>query len=468
MGVNNMKVVISSTEFEGLIKTGGLGDAISGISYALAELDDFEVSVILPDYMNLDDSNFEKIGEIVIKNNDDSDFVDSHFKEIKANVLYQKFGNLNIYLIDNEYYFNRPEIYGYDDDLLRWAFFSRSIYELSLNQLNPDIIHTNDYHEGLVSYLFKKHSDMSCKHILSVHNAYFQGYYEIGSYNRELFEYYIDSQWQESDINLLEQSILNCDKILTVSPDYAEGMQEPKWGSGLEELYKQKGVTGIINGLDYSIHDRQAEDFDSYLNVKKEYKSRIQKKFNLTEDENIPLITYICRLGIQKGSNIVYKSVNSFIDNAQFVLLGTGSEEFEEKFSDLNDKLEDYYAVIDFDSDLARELYIASDIFLMPSCFEPCGISQLIALHYASIPIVTDIGGLKDTVIGYPLENANGFKMDNFSTESLTDSICKSLDIYMNDKKVWLRLMENAYNYNNTWENNIMEYVEIYKKLEGC
>ena len=466
-----MNVIITSTEFEGLIKTGGLGDAISGISYSLSKLDNFEVSVIIPNYMNLDDSDFKKIDEITITNpsnkNSELKFIDNNLEKLKFNVLYKKDNNLNIYLIDNDYYFNRSEIYGYNDDLLRWTFFSRAIYEIILKEeFNPDIVHINDYHEGLVPFLFKTHlSEFKCKFVLSVHNAFFQGYYEFTSDDEKLlFEYLINSDWNDNDINLLKNAALKSDQILTVSPDYAKAMQGES-GHGLEDIYKEKGIIGIINGLDNSIHDREVDDFHSFLDVKEKYKLKLQKRFNFKEDKNIPLITYICRLGVQKGSNIVFDSINNFIDDSQFILLGTGIEEFEEDFSSLNGKLENYHAIIDFDSELARELYIASDIFLMPSDFEPCGIAQLIAQHYASIPIVTNVGGLKDTIIDYPSDNANGFKIKDFSSDSLTEGILNALDIYYNNKSDWLKLMENAYNSDNSWDNNIKNYVEIYDRM---
>ena len=464
--VSFMKVLITSTEFEGLIKTGGLGDAISGICHSLAKLNDFEVDFIIPDYMNLDDSNFEKITEISIKNDDEvSEFIDENSEMLKADVLYQKIDDINVYLIDNKYYFDRPKIYGYDDDLLRWTFFSRAIYELTIQEnLNPDVIHTNDYHEGLVFNLFKNH-DSDVKLAITVHNAYFRGYYEITSEVRELFEYYINSDWQSDDINLLRESVSDADRIITVSQDYAQEIQTSKQGYGLEDIYKGKGVSGFVNGLDLSVHNRETDNFKDYLSVKDKYKVKLQKRFNLKEDPEIPLITYICRLGIQKGSDIVYNSLNNFIEDSQFILLGTGLEKFEEKFSSLNGSLDNYYAVIDFDSELAREMYIASDIFLMPSCFEPCGIAQLIAQHYACLPIVSDVGGLKETVIDYTFEGANGFKIHDFSEKSLTEAILNALDIYYNQKEFWLELMENAFNADNNWDNRIKKYVELYKEM---
>ena len=348
---------------------------------------------------------------------------------------------------------------------MRWTFFSRAIYELTIQEnLNPDVIHTNDYHEGLVFNLFKNH-DSDVKLAITVHNAYFRGYYEITSEVRELFEYYINSDWQSDDINLLRESVSDADRIITVSQDYAQEIQTSKQGYGLEDIYKGKGVSGFVNGLDLSVHNRETDNFKDYLSVKDKYKLKLQKRFNLKEDPEIPLITYICRLGIQKGSDIVYNSLNNFIEDSQFILLGTGLEKFEEKFSSLNGSLDNYYAVIDFDSELAREMYIASDIFLMPSCFEPCGIAQLIAQHYACLPIVSDVGGLKETVIDYTFEGANGFKIHDFSEKSLTEAILNALDIYYNQKEFWLELMENAFNADNNWDNRIKKYVELYKEM---
>lgn len=457
-----MKVVIPTTEFEGLLKTGGLGDAIYGLSHGLAKLDGYEVSIIIPNYEKLDSSDFEKIDEITIENQNMS--TDEGIEKLKFDVLYKKSGNVNMYVVDNEYYFNRSEIHGYDDDYLRWGFFSRAIYEIiRQEELDPDIVHINDYHEGMVPFLFKTHvPDCKSQFILIVHNAYFQGYYEFSSQEEQsLFGYYMGCEWKDNYVHFLKEVVLDVDKILTVSPDYAEAMQVDQ-GNGLEDIYKEKGVEGYINGLDVSIHDREADDFESFLDVKDKYKLKLQKRFNMKEDTDIPLITYICRLGVQKGSNIVFDSIDEFIDDAQFILLGTGVEEFEEKFSSLNGKLDNYYAVIDFDSDLARELYIGSDIFLMPSCFEPCGIAQLIAQHFASLPIVTNVGGLKDTVIDYPADGANGFKIEDFSKESLTEGILKALDVYSNDKESWLKLMKNAYETDNSWDNAVKNYVECY------
>ena len=455
---------MTSTEFEGIIKTGGLGDAIRGISNALSKHDDFNVSVILPNYKNVDDESFERIGKFVFSDSNAEPKYDMN--KISGGILYGKIDEVNVYLIDNDYYFNRDEIYGYDDDLMRWAFFSRACCELiKIESLNPDIIHTNDYHEGVLSYIYKNDFKPDCKHVISIHNAYFQGEYQFNDLNsKSLFNYYINGSWSEDDINMLRTGVSNADYVLTVSPDYAQSIKYTDYGEGLQDLYCEKDVTGFINGVDLKFYDRHSDDFQSFLKVKEEYKSDLQKKFNLPVDKNVPLIASVSRLSYQKGMSIVYEAINDIVDNAQFILLGTGIEGYDDKFEALNNKLDNFVAVIDFDSQLADEIYIASDMFLMPSFFEPCGISQMIAQYYASLPIVSDVGGLKDTVIGYDLDNANGFKLKEFSAEALTDSVNVAKDIYYNDKVLWAELMENAYNTDHRWDKYIENYVKFYRE----
>lgn len=460
-----MNIIYVTSEFEGIIKTGGLGDVIQGLSNTLSKYDEFEVYTILPNYKNIDSSDFENIGQFTISSSKFGSDEDS--KKISGNFLYKKIDNVNVYLIDNDFYFNRSELYGYDDDLLRWSFFSRSIYELIKEQsLNPDIIHINDYHGGLVSHICKNKRDISAKHVVSIHNAYFQGHFEFSESNpKSLFEYYIDDNWPGEDVNMLKVAVSNADNVVTVSPDYAESIKHTNFGNGLQELYCEKNTVGFINGIDLSIYDRQSDDFESLLKVKKKYKSNLQKKLGLTVNSDIPLFAYICRLGVQKGSNILYDAINDIVDDGQLIVLGTGVEEFEEEYASLNDQLDNYVAIIDFDSKLANEIYIASDMFLMPSCFEPCGISQLIAQYYSSIPLVTNTGGLKDTVIDYNLENANGFKIKEFSSEALLDTINIAKNIYFNDKDLWLKLMKNAYDTDNSWNRRIKNYIKFYKKI---
>lgn len=211
---------------------------------------------------------------------------------------------------------------------------------------------------------------MNCKHVVSIHNAYFQGHYQFNESNsKSLFEYYIDDNCDKEDINLLRVSVFNADYVLTVSPDYAESIKYTNFGEGLQDLFCEKNAVGFLNGVDTKIYDRLSDDFESFLKVKEKYKLKLQKRFNLKVDKDIPLFAYICRLTYQKGSHIVLEVINDIVEDSQLIILGTGDEGYDEQYEELNGKLDNYIAIIDFDSQLANEIYIASDMFLMPSFF---------------------------------------------------------------------------------------------------
>lgn len=463
-----MHIVIATTEYEGIFKNGGLGDAIFGFANAFSKLKDYNVSVIIPHYKNLNDEGFNEIGEFEIKNPDGK--IDEDISKLKGKFLYKKLRDVDVYLIKNDHYFYRDTIHNHKDEILKWAFFCRGVYELIIyKDLNPDIICTNDYHEGFVTSIFKANSnDLNCKHVVTIHNAFFRNIYSFDENNpKPLFDYYLGFEWEGNEVDMLQWSVSTADYVLTVSPDYALSIQEPdsEFAAGLDYLYREKNVIGFLNGVDTSIYDRYSDDFDSFMKVKEKSKLELQKRFNLKIDKDIPLFSYICRLGEQKGSPLIYDNLKNITDNGQFILLGTGLEKCNDKFDELNGKLDNYVAIIDFDVELAKNIYLASDFFLMPSWFEPCGIAQLIAIHYATLPIVTNVGGLKDTVINYNLDNANGLKLNNYSGEALTDTIKIAKDIYFNDKELFFKMRKNAYNSDYSWDNAIKNYIKFYEKI---
>ena len=463
-----MHLIIGTTEYEGLFKNGGLGDAIFGLANAFAKRDDFEISIILPNYKKLKDDGFKDIGEFEIKNKNMTINADSN--KLKGKFLYKKLKGVNAYLIENDYYFYRDSIHNQNDEIVRWAFFCRGIYELIIQKsLNPDIIQTNDYHEGFVTSICKANeNDLNCKYVVSIHNAFIRNIYKYNEDNpKDLFEYYLGFKWEDDQVDMLECSVSTADYVLTVSPDYAESIKDPNSNisAGLQDLYREKNVIGFLNGLDASIYDRYSNNFNSFLKVKEKSKLELQKKLNLKVDKDIPLFSYICRISEQKGSPIVYDNLENIVNDGQFVLLGIGTEECNIKFGELNGKLDNYVACIYFDTELAKEIYLASDFFLMPSYFEPCGIAQLIALYYATLPIVTNIGGLKETVNDYKSNNGNGFKLKDYSSESLCDTIKIAKNVYFNDKELLFKLMNNAYCSDYSWDNAIENYIKFYYKI---
>ncbi len=468
-----MDILIVATEAEGFIKTGGLGDFISGLAIALSQ-NNVGVKVVLPNYKNLNSNNFEKIASFDITNPDDFNPVNpvliENFKDrIRCDVLHSKLYGADFYFIDNDYYFNRENIYGYDDDYLRFAFFSRAIKELiELKNWETQIVHMNDYHEGVLPLILNNANSESLKNLktlLSIHNLYFQGYFEFSSeLDYDLFNYYLGFKWEsKSSINFLKEAITYSDKIITVSPSYAENIKTKKFGNGLDELLCEKSVCGFVNGINMDLYPRNS-DFESFLKEKSVIKHKIQNKFGLKEDLNTPLIIVIGRIGVQKGSPLILKILKDLILENQMILLGTGVPEIEEKFKKLNEEYSNFVGIIDFDESLAKELYMGGDIFLMPSCFEPCGISQLIAMHYANIPIVYNTGGLKDTIIySKDYEKNNGFKFYDYDAKEFL-KICKeALNIFNTDE--WTKIMKNAYKTNYSWENQAKNYIKLYETV---
>ena len=468
-----MDILIVATEAEGFIKTGGLGDFISGLAIALSQ-NNVGVKVVLPNYKNLNSNNFEKIASFDITNPDDFNPVNpvliENFKDkIRCDVLHSKLYGADFYFIDNDYYFNRENIYGYDDDYLRFAFFSRAIKELNeLKNWETQIVHMNDYHEGVLPLILNNTNSESLKNLktlLSIHNLYFQGYFEFSSeLDYDLFNYYLGFKWEsKSSINFLKEAITYSDKIITVSPSYAENIKTKKFGNGLDELLCEKSVCGFVNGINMDLYPRNS-DFESFLKEKSVIKHKIQNKFGLKEDLNTPLIIVIGRIGVQKGSPLILKILKDLILENQMILLGTGVPEIEEKFKKLNEEYSNFVGIIDFDESLAKELYMGGDIFLMPSCFEPCGISQLIAMHYANIPIVYNTGGLKDTIIySKDYEKNNGFKFYDYDAKEFL-KICKeALNIFNTNE--WTKIMKNAYKTNYSWENQAKNYIKLYNTV---
>ena len=468
-----MDILITATEAEGFIKTGGLGDFISGLAVALSQ-NNVGVKVVLPNYKNLNSNNFEKIASFDITNPDDFNPVNpvliENFKDkIRCDVLHSKLYGADFYFIDNDYYFNRENIYGYDDDYLRFAFFSRAIKELiELKNWETQIVHINDYHEGVLPLILNNSNSESLKNLktlLSIHNLYFQGYFEFSSeLDYDLFNYYLGFKWEsKSSINFLKEAITYSDKIITVSPSYAENIKTKKFGNGLDELLREKSVCGFINGINMDLYPRNS-DFESFLKEKSVIKHKIQNKFGLKEDLNTPLLIVIGRVGIQKGSHLILEILKDLISENQLILLGTGVPEIEEKFKKLNEEYSNFVGIIDFDESLAKELYMGGDIFLMPSCFEPCGISQLIAMHYANIPIVYNTGGLKDTIIySKDYEKNNGFKFYDYDAKEFLKICNEALNIFNTDK--WTKIMKNAYKTNYSWENQAKNYIKLYNTV---
>lgn len=473
-----MKILYSASEAVPFIKTGGLADVAGSLPLALKEQGN-DVRVVMPLYSSIPREyklEMEKICEFN---------VDLGWRRQYAAVFSYTYKNVIYYFIDNEYYFDRDNIYGEWDDGERFIFFSKVIALLpKILSFKPDIIHSNDWHTGLVPLYVKDFSIgdpfyRDIKTVFTIHNLKYQGVFPAGILEDVAglsIEYYNDDGLKfYEDVNFMKAGIVYSDTLTTVSNSYAEEIKYPYFGEQLDGIIKnhEDKLVGIVNGIDYSKYDPSTDDalFNNYniktIENKKENKKALQKLYNLPQREDVPVIGMVSRLVAMKGIDLISHILDELLQqDIQFVLLGTGDKKYEDMFNHFSGKYPDKVASrIYFNEKEAHMIYAGSDVFLMPSMKEPCGISQLIALRYGSIPIVREVGGLKDTITSYKQYSGegNGFNFKNFNAHELLFTIKDALNLY-NDKEKWNRLMINAMNSKNDWEKSSIEYIELYKQ----
>jgi starch synthase len=476
-----MKVLFVASEAYPFIKTGGLGDVAYALPKALRKLG-IDARVIIPKYSGIP-SSFKNCMETVASFN-----VTVGWRNQYCGLQYLTYDEVPYYFVDNEYYFKRPEIYGFYDDGERFAYFSKAILESIkyMGDFSPDIIHCNDWHSGIVPALLKEHYSEDSrfnkiKSIFTIHNLKYQGVFPkeiLGDLLNLDEKYFNDESLKFYDaVSFMKGGIIFADAVTTVSDTYAKEIQSPFYGEALDGLLSSKAehLYGIVNGIDYELFDPEKDKkiFCNYdvrtRELKVKNKLELQEKLCLTINADIPMIGIVTRLVKQKGLDLIVDKLQELLSlPIQLVLLGNGDGYYEDIFQ--------YYASIYpsristnivFDEALAQQIYAASDMFLMPSLFEPCGIGQLIALKYGSIPIVRETGGLKDTIIPYNKYNGNGngFSFINYSSDELLDAINRALDLYK-DKVSFDKLVQNAMLSNNSWENSAENYMNLYSNIK--
>lgn len=475
-----MKVLFVASEAYPFIKTGGLGDVAYALPKALRKLG-IDARVIMPKYSGIP-SSFKNCMEDIAKFS-----VTVGWRNQYCGLEYLTYDELPYYFIDNEYYYNRSEVYGYYDDGERFSYFSKAILESikHMEDFIPDIIHCNDWHSGIIPVLLKEHYSedekySNIKSIFTIHNLKYQGLFskEILGELLNLSEKYFkdDALKFYNDVSFIKGGIVFADAVTTVSNTYAKEIQTPFYGEGLEGLLRLKSekLHGIVNGIDYELYNPKVDkrifyNYDvSHREQKVKNKLKLQQTLNLPINETIPMIGIVTRLVKQKGLDLIVDKLQELLSlPVQIVLLGNGDGYYEDLFQYYDSIYPSRISTnIIFDEGLAQQIYAASDMFLMPSLFEPCGIGQLIALKYGSIPIVRETGGLKDTIVPYNkyTGDGNGFSFENYSSEELLDTINRALDLY-NDKIAWDKLVENAMLSNNSWESSAKNYMNLYNSL---
>ncbi|MFC3906569.1 glycogen synthase GlgA [Clostridium disporicum] len=472
-----MKVLFAASEANPFIKTGGLGDVMGALPKSLIKLG-VDVRVVIPKYKNIKDELKQKLQFVKWFT------VSVGWRNQYCGVFQYQYKGVTYYFIDNEYYFNRDGLYGYFDDGERFAFFNRAVLEF-IKQIDwqPDLINCNDWQTGMVPVLlnleYKKDEFYSkIKTVFSIHNLLFKGSFSP-KILPELFGYdYMPlangSVELDGAVSFLKGGLNYCDQITTVSKTYAEEIKTPQYGEGLDGFLRSRSyyLMGIVNGIDYEEFNPQDDKFifknfnANSIDNKVQNKLALQRELGLPQKKDTPMIGLISRLTHQKGCDLIVNMIDRLLQkDIQLVILGTGDYWYEETFKNLQYRYPDKVSAnIKFDNTLAHKIYAATDMFLMPSLFEPCGLGQLIALRYGSIPIVRETGGLKDTISPYNKYNGvgNGFGFKNFNSNELMQIMEYALTIY-NDKNAWNNIIRQAMNSDNSWEKSAMQYKWLYE-----
>jgi starch synthase len=473
-----MKVLYAASEAMPFIKSGGLGDVAGALPKALQKLG-VDVRVMIPFYSNIP-QHFRQEAKLLLAAS-----VPLGWRNQYCGIFQTTQNGITYYLLDNEYYFKRDGNYGQFDDGERFAFFSRACLE-ALHHIDfiPDIIHCNDWHTGLIPVflkLFYKDTTLysNVKTIFTIHNIEYQGVYGletlidvfgISESDAHLLEY-------NHNMNIMKGAIQTADRVTTVSKTYAQEIKDPYYANGLEHILLANAfkLTGIVNGIDTELFDPQNDKalFESYdasnLKGKCLNKKGLQQLFNLPERENVPIIAMITRLTGHKGIDLVSTVIEEILSkDVQFIILGKGELEYEALFSDLEKKYPTKLkAAMTFSIDLASKIYAGADLFLMPSKSEPCGLAQMIALRYGTIPIVRETGGLKDTIIPFNPDSkaGNGFTFAAYNAYDMLDAVNRALDLYAEEDNYNV-LVQNAFASDSSWQSSAEEYLEIYKECQ--
>lgn len=462
-----MKILYASSEVVPYAKTGGLADVAGALPLALAALG-HEVVVVMPKYRMVDEKKFglEKLNEELYR-----------AKMPKAKVT--------IYFIANDNYFGRDGLYqekgvDYPDNCERFSFFCRKVVEL-LPKVGffPDIVHCNDWQTALIiAYIKKQNLWPKTITVYTVHNMGYLGLFPkeklaATGFGWEMFLPENLEFW--GNIALTKAGFVFADLINTVSQTYAQEIQTDEMGFGLAGLLRSraKDVSGIINGIDYAVWNPETDEQIARqygaksIPLKYENKKALQKANKLPEKEDIPLIGMITRLADQKGFDILAGAMEKILHlKCQMVILGTGEAKYHELIQNENKKYPQHIGVnLGFDAALAQLIYAGSDLFLMPSHYEPCGLGQLISFKYGTIPIVRKTGGLADTVHDFNPKTGkgDGFVFEEYSSTALLEAVKRAIAAYKN-KKEWLKLIEKVMCYDYSWKVSARKYVELYNR----
>ncbi len=478
-----LKILFLASEAAPFIKIGGLGEVMSSLPRALRELG-HDARVMIPNYSSIAKDKFPM--ETIMEDISIPSGREEH--PITCNIKIATNEGTPSYFLENmEYFEQRGNVYGYDDDAARAAVFSRGALEFvrQYKEWTPDIIVTSDWQGGLVPNLMK--TEYAVDPVISkiavvfwIHNLCFQGMFDHNFINeldyddgRSVIPTIDDPRLLK--INFMRRGILFADVVNTVSPNYAQEITTSEFGELLDSLLAERRARlfGILNGISYTTNDPQANPYVehkySLRNMKDRAKNKtvLQRKFNLEEEIDTPVVAIVSRLTEQKGMDLLMETLEPLLNNFkfQFIVLGSGDSKYLGFFADLEKKYPQVATHLSYDGTLPHVIYAGADLILVPSRFEPSGLTQMEAMHYGALPLVRKTGGLADSVIDHDQEKkiGTGFVFEKYDKFAFFGALVRALEAYKHPKE-WLSIQKRAMAANFSWKKSALEYVELFKK----
>ena len=476
------RILFAASECVPFIKTGGLADVVGSLPKYF-DKEKYDVRVMLPKYMCMKEEWKEKLEYRT------HFYMDLNWRTQYVGVLEYVHDGVTFYFIDNEFYFNGFAPYGNIYEAIeKFAFFSKAVLStLLVFDFRPDIIHCHDWQTGLIpiyldNFRYSNEYYRNIKTIMTIHNLKFQGTWDTKTVRdiTGLPDYYFvpDKLEAYKDANYLKGGIVYADRITTVSNSYAEEIKMPFYGENLDGLMRARAncLQGIVNGIDYDVYNPKTDELitnnfsvENFRKEKAKNKLALQEELGLEKNAKTMMIGIVSRLTDQKGLDLIAYMMDELCqENIQLVVLGTGEERYENMFRHFAWKYQGKVSAnIYYSEALSHKIYASCDAFLMPSLFEPCGLSQLMSLRYGTLPIVRETGGLKDTVVPYNEfdKTGTGFSFANYNAHEMMDIIRYAEHIYYDKKRDWNKIVEHAMQQDFSWDNSAKQYEQLYDDL---
>ncbi|MCF8261839.1 MAG: glycogen synthase GlgA [Melioribacteraceae bacterium] len=481
-----MKIAFVASEVVPFAKTGGLADVSGSLPPVISNLGN-DVKVFMPKYFSIDSKKYDlkenKLVGVFPVTINGFEYLGKVFKGFLPDT------DVEVYFIDQPYFFHRSQLYTNDlDEDARFVFFQKAVL-ITIQRLGwkPDIIHCNDWQTGLIPLYIKDNFSWDklfekTATVFTIHNIGYQGRFAKSA----LFSAEIDGKHfypagpaeYFDDVNFLKAALWYSDMINTVSEKYAEELLTEEYGSGMQDTLtsRKDDFVGILNGVDYEDWSPEKDKLipqkytPSTLENKAVNKKALCEKFELKDDPEIPVIGIVSRLATQKGFDLIEKAMNDLIKlNCQLVVLGSGEIEYEEMFTEFAEKHPEKIAIwIGYNIELSHLIEAGSDMFLMPSHYEPCGLNQIYSLRYGTVPIVRETGGLADTVINWndSKSTGTGFSFSEYTPEAMMEAIRNAINLFTQKEK-WKKIQENGMKLNFSWTESAKKYIELYQKAKN-